>query len=85
MLKQLQFNKSKQPSQKGYFKPMRIRLSSASCPGALVLKRYRYKKRLHEVTVCEVVGAQGEMGCVHDGKRLADLVAVTANIEISEE
>ena len=41
-------------------------------------------KRLH-VTTCDVVSAQGEMGCVRDGERLANLVAVMANIEISEE
>ena len=39
-------------------------------------------KHLHEVTACDVVSAQGEVGYVRDGERLADLVAVMANIEI---
>ena len=32
----------------------------------------------------DVVSAQGELGCGRDWERLADLVAVTANIEIVE-
>ena len=54
-------------------------------PQALCYKKFRYIKRLHEVTACNVVSAQGEMGCVRDGERLADLVAVMANIEFSGE
>ena len=42
-------------------------------------------KRLHEVTVSNVVSAHREMECVRDGERLADLVVVMANIENSEE
>ena len=42
-------------------------------------------RRLHEVTECDIVSAQGEMGCVRDEKRLTELVAVMANFEISEE
>ena len=41
-------------------------------------------KRLHGGTACDVVSAQGKMGCVRDGERLADLVAVMANIDIYE-
>ena len=60
-------------------------LSSASSPGALLLKRCRYMKRLHEVAACNVVSALREMGCVRDRERLADLVAVMTNIENSEK
>ena len=60
------------------------RHGAASSPGALLLETCRYMKRLHEVTACDVVSAQGEMGCVRDGERLADLAAVMANVEISE-
>ena len=34
---------------------------------------------------CDLVSAQGEMGCVRDGERLADLVTVMADNEISEK
>ena len=65
--------------------PSQIRKTSASSPGAFLLKGCRYMKRLHKVNACDVVSAQGEMGYVRDGECLADLVAVMANIEISEE
>ena len=58
---------------------------SALSPGALLLKRCCYMKCLHEVTVCDIVSAQWEMGCARDEERLSDLVAVMANIDISEE
>ena len=41
-------------------------------------------KRLHEVTRSDM-SALGEMECVRDVERLADLVDVMANIEISGE
>ena len=59
--------------------------TAASSPGALLLKRCHYMKRLHEVKSRNVVSAHREMECVRDGERLADLVAVMANIENSEE